>query len=92
MGQVVPLYFAEVIMAINQELFEKIKKCIDHFFDINGYSPSVRDISVVIGTPKSTVQRYLDSMRKMGIIKDAKYTVHRWKRALRHLLPLQIEY
>ena len=59
-------------MAINQELFEKIKKCIDHFFDINGYSPSVRDISVVIGTPKSTVQRYLDSMRKMGIIKDGR--------------------
>ena len=54
-------------MAKNEELFNKIKKCIDHFFDVNGYSPSVRDISVVIGTPKSTVQRYLDHMRDMGL-------------------------
>ena len=59
----------------NQELFEKIKKCIDKFFDLNGYSPSVRDISVVIGTPKSTVQRYLDAMRKAGVIKDGKYGI-----------------
>lgn len=56
----------------NEALFEKIKKCIDNFFDLNGYSPSVRDISVVIGTPKSTVQRYLDQMRKTGVIKTGK--------------------
>ncbi|MBO4983212.1 MAG: repressor LexA [Clostridia bacterium] len=62
-------------MAKNEELFNKIKKCIDHFFDVNGYSPSVRDISVVIGTPKSTVQRYLDHMRDMGIIKNGKYGI-----------------
>lgn len=55
-----------------QELFERIKKCIDNFFDINGYSPSVRDISVIIGTPKSTVQRYLDHMKKTGEIKTGK--------------------
>ena len=60
-------------MAIqNEAIFEKIRKCIDNFFDLNGYSPSVRDISVVIGTPKSTVQRYLDKMRSMGIIKNGK--------------------
>ena len=57
----------------NDELFNKIKMCIDKFFDLNGYSPSVRDISVVIGTPKSTVQRYLDAMRKSGIVKNGKY-------------------
>ena len=57
----------------NQELYNKIKACIDRFFDINGYSPSVRDISVVIGTPKSTVQRYLDQMRKNGLLKTGKY-------------------
>lgn len=63
-------------MAIrNEELFNKIKICIDKFFDNNGYSPSVRDISVVIGTPKSTVQRYLDAMRKMGIIRNGKYGI-----------------
>ncbi|MBO5261894.1 MAG: repressor LexA [Clostridia bacterium] len=59
----------------NQVLFDKIKACIDNFFDLNGYSPSVRDISVVIGTPKSTVQRYLDAMRKSGIIKNGKYGI-----------------
>lgn len=59
----------------NQELFIKIKKCIDNFFDLNGYSPSVRDISVVIGTPKSTVQRYLDAMRDMGVIKNGKFGI-----------------
>lgn len=59
----------------NELLFEKIKKCIDSFFDLNGYSPSVRDIAVVIGTPKSTVQRYLDDMRNMGIIKNGKYGI-----------------
>ena len=57
----------------NEELYNKIKACIDHFFDINGYSPSVRDISVVIGTPKNTVQRYLDQMRKSGLVKTGKY-------------------
>ena len=57
----------------NQELYNKIKACIDRFFDINGYSPSVRDISVIIGTPKSTVQRYLDQMRKNGLLKTGKY-------------------
>lgn len=59
----------------NEALLEKIKKCIDSFFDTNGYSPSVREIAVVIGTPKSTVQRYLDSMRKMGIVKNGKYGI-----------------
>lgn len=63
-------------MAVKNEiLFEKIKKCIDNFFDINGYSPSVRDISVIIGTPKSTVQRYLDRMKKTGVIKTGKYGI-----------------
>lgn len=57
----------------NEELYNKIKACIDRFFDMNGYSPSVRDISVVIGTPKSTVQRYLDQMRKSGLVKTGKY-------------------
>lgn len=59
----------------NEELFNEIKSCIDRFFDINGYSPSVREISVVLGTPKSTVQRYLDAMRKMGVIKNGKYGI-----------------
>ena len=59
-------------MSIDETLFDKIRKCIDNFFDLNGYSPSVRDISVVIGTPKSTVQRYLDKMRAMGIIKNGR--------------------
>ena len=57
----------------NEELFIKIKACIDDFFDTNGYSPSVRDISVIIGTPKTTVQRYLDTMRKNGVVKTGKY-------------------
>lgn len=56
----------------NEALFDTIKKCIDNFFDENGYSPSVRDISVIIGTPKSTVQRYLNDMRNKGIIKNGK--------------------
>jgi repressor LexA len=64
----------ELDMAVkNEELYNKIKACIDRFFDMNGYSPSVRDISVVIGTPKSTVQRYLDQMRKNGLVKTGKY-------------------
>ncbi|MBO5313411.1 MAG: repressor LexA [Clostridia bacterium] len=56
----------------NQELFEKLRKCIDNFFDLNGYSPSVRDIAMTVGIPKSTVQRYLDSMRKLGIIRNGR--------------------
>ena len=56
----------------NNDLFDTIKKCIDNFFDTNGYSPSVREISVIIGTPKSTVQRYLNDMRNMGIIKNGR--------------------
>ena len=59
----------------NEALLEQIKKCIDNFFDLNGYSPSVRDISVIIGTPKSTVQRYLDHMKKSGVIKSGKYGI-----------------
>ena len=59
----------------NEALFDRIKKCIDDFFDTNGYSPSVRDISVIIGTPKSTVQRYLNSMRDLGIVKNGKYGI-----------------
>ncbi|MBO5286805.1 MAG: repressor LexA [Clostridia bacterium] len=63
-------------MAIkNEELYIKIKRCIDNFFDLNGYSPSVRDIAVVIGTPKSTVQRYLNNMRDMGIIKTGRFGI-----------------
>lgn len=57
---------------MNENLIERIKKCIDSFFDTNGYSPSVRDIAVIIGTPKSTVQRYLNTMRDRGIIKNGK--------------------
>lgn len=74
MGQSVPNGKRRIDMAVkNQELYNKIKACIDRFFDMNGYSPSVRDISVVIGTPKSTVQRYLDQMRKNGLVKTGKY-------------------
>lgn len=57
----------------SHELFEKIKACIDKFFDINSYSPSVREISVVMGIPKSTVQRHLDAMRAQGILRTGKY-------------------
>ena len=74
MGQSVPNGKRRIDMAVkNEELYNKIKACIDRFFDMNGYSPSVRDISVVIGTPKSTVQRYLDQMRKNGLVKTGKY-------------------
>ena len=57
---------------MQEELFNKIKVCIDNFFDTNGYSPSVRDIAMVSGVSKSTVQRNLDTMRKLGIVKTGK--------------------
>ena len=57
---------------MQEEIFNKIKVCIDKFFDTNGYSPSVRDIAMVIGVSKSTVQRNLDTMRKLGIVKTGK--------------------
>ena len=55
------------------EMIIKIGKGLDRFYDLNGYSPSVRELSVAMGIPKSTMQRYLDHMKDIGIIRRGRF-------------------
>lgn len=58
----------------NSEYFDRIKEFIDMYYEQNGFSPSMREISAEIGVSCSTVQRYLAVMRDGGQIK---YSGHR---------------
>ena len=45
-----------------------IRRCVEDYFDDYTRSPSVREISTMTGISKSTVQRYIEIMERVGII------------------------
>ena len=45
-----------------------IRRCVEEYFDDYTRSPSVREISNMTGISKSTVQRYIEIMERVGII------------------------
>ena len=45
-----------------------IRRCVEDYFDDYTRSPSVREISNMTGISKSTVQRYIEIMERVGII------------------------
>ncbi|MBO5339291.1 MAG: repressor LexA [Clostridia bacterium] len=45
-----------------------IRRCVEEYFDDYTRSPSVREISTITGISKSTVQRYIEIMERVGII------------------------
>ena len=47
---------------MKKEKIDKIKQSIEKFFDDTDNTPSVRQISLITGIPKSTVQRYVALM------------------------------
>ena len=57
---------------MKKEKIDKIKESIERFFDDTDSTPSIREIALITGIPKSTVQRHLDTMRKLGIVKTGK--------------------
>lgn len=47
---------------MKREKIDKIKQSIEQFFDDTDTTPSIREISLLTGIPKSTVQRYVALM------------------------------
>ena len=45
-----------------------IRRCVEDYFDDYTRSPSVREIANMTGISKSTVQRYIEIMERVGII------------------------
>ncbi len=45
-----------------------IRRCVEEYFDDYTRSPSLREISNMTGISKSTVQRYIEIMERVGII------------------------
>ena len=58
----------------NREYFIQIEEFIKEYYEKNGISPSMREISQKVGISCATVQRYLSTMRDEGRIK---YSGHR---------------
>ena len=58
----------------NSEYFIEIEEFIKNYYEKNGISPSMREISQKIGISCATVQRYLSTMREEGKIN---YSGHR---------------
>ena len=58
----------------NSEYFIQIEEFIKEYYEKNGISPSMREISQKVGISCATVQRYLSTMRDEGKIK---YSGHR---------------
>ena len=56
------------------ELFNAIEEFIDEYVDLNGSSPTVRDIADGVGVSNPTVCKYLAAMKEQGIIE---YDDHR---------------
>ncbi|MBO5090903.1 MAG: repressor LexA [Clostridia bacterium] len=52
-----------------------IKRCVEEYFDTYMRSPSVREIATITNISKSTVQRYLDIMERVGIIFRGDYGI-----------------
>ena len=45
-----------------------IRRCVEEYFDDYTRSPSLREIATITGISKSTVQRYIEIMERVGII------------------------
>lgn len=58
----------------NSEYFIQIEEFVKEYYEKNGISPSMREISQKVGISCATVQRYLSTMRDEGRIK---YSGHR---------------
>ena len=58
----------------NSEYFIQIEEFVKEYYEKNGISPSMREISQKVGISCATVQRYLSTMRDEGKIK---YSGHR---------------
>ena len=53
---------------VSAETMITIKLCVEDYFDDYSRSPSLREISTITGISKSTVQRYIELMERVGII------------------------
>ena len=53
---------------VSADIIISIKRCIENYFDDYTRSPSMREISTITGIIKSTVQRYIEIMERVGII------------------------
>lgn len=53
---------------VSADTIINIRSCIETFFDDYSRSPSLREISTMTGISKSTVQRYIEIMERVGII------------------------
>lgn len=53
---------------VSAETMITIKLCVEDYFDNYSRSPSLREISTITGISKSTVQRYIELMERVGII------------------------
>ncbi len=58
----------------NSDYFDRIERFINKYYDENGFSPSMREISAEMGVSCATVQRYLSFMRDSGRVR---YSGHR---------------
>lgn len=52
----------------NPELYQAIKTYVEHHYEKEGRSPTVREIESGTGITRPTVQRYLTAMRESGVI------------------------
>jgi repressor LexA len=63
------LFKGEIIMRnVSADTIIMIRRCVEDYFDDYTRSPSVREISNMTGISKSTVQRYIEIMERVGII------------------------
>ena len=53
---------------VSADIIISIRRCVEEYFDDYTRSPSMREISTITGISKSTVQRYLEIMERVGII------------------------
>ena len=57
-----------IMRNVSAETMITIKLCVEDYFDNYSRSPSLREISTITGISKSTVQRYIELMERVGII------------------------
>ena len=53
---------------VSADIIISIRRCVEEYFDDYTRSPSLREISTITGISKSTVQRYIEIMERVGII------------------------
>ncbi len=53
---------------VSADIIISIRRCVEEYFDDYTRSPSLREIATITGISKSTVQRYIEIMERVGII------------------------